>query len=125
MDIFNFKPIVGTINPNSQALNRIVEFENGNAQYQRVAINTKKTWDFYIGGTKETYSDFLTFFDAHAPGQTAFLWYEPFAATPTQYTVVFNSDDFKPENQYAYDEDNNGFGYVGFKWKCSLRRVVV
>ena len=124
MDTFTWKPIVGTINPNIQALNRTVEFENGNAQFQQISTNAKKTWDFYIGGTFDEYESFISFFESHALGQQQFYWYDNFVSTQVQYTVVFNSDDFKPEVQYAYNEELNRFGAVGYKWKCSLRRVI-
>lgn len=121
MDTFSWKPIVGTINITDSALNRDVEFENGIVQTQQVSVNTKKVWEFYVGGMNDTFSDLRTFFANHAPGKIRFYWIEP-SVTNVTHTVFFNDNDFKPEVNYSYNFETGTYTYLGFKVKISLRK---
>jgi len=118
MDTFSWKPL-GNIKPRTQALNRRLEFEAGNEQVSRTAVNSKTTWELPISGIKETLDNLQAFFDAHAPGGIKFYYVD---FNGIQHTVRFATDAFEPTDQLGFGDDGV-YGIQGFSVTVTLRKV--
>jgi len=116
VDSFTWIPS-DTTKPKVTALNRRVEYEAGNEDIQRIAVNPKKTWEYTYKGVMATHDELQAFFESHCNGQQ-FLWTD---IGGTQHTVTFATDDFAPTEQLGWDED--GYGAKGFNVTLTFRKV--
>jgi Phage minor tail protein. len=101
------------------ALNRRVEFENGNEQVQRQSVNTKVVWERKYGGLKAEMLELKSFFDAHAPGGITFYWVDD--EEGTKNTVRFANDTCELQEVYGWTE--NGRELIGYTTTLQFRLV--
>jgi phage-related protein len=64
----------GQIEKNVEYINRVIQFESGKKQVQRVSINKPITWKFKLSGLNSERLDLEAFFDRQGGNAGTFYW---------------------------------------------------